>query len=174
MHRHRPSHQYDYTHVLYLFFIGPIARGTTIIKSILGTLFLIGLATVPALAADIEGKATVIDAGTIEIGDARIRLFGIEAPAADQICTADGMPWNCGQQATWALAFELAEHWVTCRDKGLGSAACFIGGTFDVGEIMVRKGWARANDTDYAAAEAEARANRVGLWRSLTPSAARP
>lgn len=123
----------------------------------------------PALAADIEGKATVIDAGTIEIGNQRIRLYGIEAPAADQVCTADGRPWNCGREATWALAFELAEHWVICRDKGLGSAVCFIGGTHDIAERMVRKGWARADDKDYAVAEADARANRAGLWRGFTP-----
>lgn len=145
--------------------VAAIARGTTIFRSVLGTLFLIGLATAHASAADIEGKATVIDAGTIEIGSQRIRLYGIDAPAADQICAADSKPWNCGQQATWALAFELAEHWVICRNKGPGSATCFIGGSHDIAEIMVRKGWARASVEDYVAAEAEARAADAGLWR---------
>jgi endonuclease YncB( thermonuclease family) len=134
----------------------------TRIAAILGAAL---LATAPACAADIEGKATIVDAGTIEVGDTRIHLYGIAALAPDQICTADGKPWNCGQQATWALAFELAEHWLICRDKGAGSAVCFIGGIHDVGERMVRKGWARASANDYVAAEAEARAARAGQWR---------
>lgn len=126
------------------------------------------LAPAPARATEIRGKATIIDAGTIEIGNHRIRLYGIEAPADNQTCTADGKMWNCGREATWALAYELAEHWLICRDKGLGSAICFIGGIHDVGERMVRKGWARADRSvtqDYNAAETEARRDRVGVWR---------
>ncbi|MCD6074936.1 MAG: nuclease (SNase domain protein) [Rhodospirillales bacterium] len=139
----------------------------------LGSLLLLAPATAPALAVDITGKATVIDGGTIEIGSHRIQLFGLDAPHGNQMCTDNGEPWNCGQQATWALAYELAEHWVTCRDTGLGSnqsttAVCYIGGTQDVGERMVRKGWARADPyarQNYVPSETEARRDRIGLWR---------
>jgi endonuclease YncB( thermonuclease family) len=139
-------------------------------------LVIVLLSLAPALAADITGKATVIDGGTIQIGDHRIHLFGLDAPHGDQMCVDNGQSWNCGQQATWALAYELAEHWVTCRDTGMGStqsttAVCYIGGTRDVGERMVRQGWARADPyirQNYVPAEAEARANRAGLWRNAT------
>lgn len=157
--------------VLYPIFREPTLRGRTIFRSALGSALLIALAATPTLATEIKGKATIIDAGTIEIGSHRIRLYGIEAPTADQTCTAGGKAWNCGREATWALAFELAEHWVTCRDKGLGSAICFIGGIHDVGERMVRAGWARADRSvtqNYNTAEAEARRDRVGLWRGTS------
>jgi len=153
---------------------GPILRGRTIFRlafrfSLLIGLVSIVLAAAPARATEIKGKATIIDSGTIEIGNRRIRLYGIEAPADNQTCMADGKMWNCGREATWALAYELAEHWLICRDKGLGSAVCFIGGIHDVGERMVRKGWARADrqlGLNYVEAETEARTNRAGLWRT--------
>jgi endonuclease YncB( thermonuclease family) len=58
----------------------------------------------PSAAADIMGQASVIDGDTIEIHDRRIRLFGIDAPEAPQICTASGKTYLCGQQAALALA----------------------------------------------------------------------
>jgi len=160
--------------VLYPIFREPTLRGRTIIRSTLGVPLLIGLVSIvlaaaPARATEIKGKATIIDSGTIEIGSRRIRLHGIEPLADNQTCTADGKMWNCGREATWALAYELAEHWLICRDKGLGSAVCFIGGIHDVGERMVRKGWARADrqlGLNYVEAETEARTNRAGLWRT--------
>ncbi len=44
---------------------------------------------VPA-QADTTGRATVIDADTIEIRGERIRLDGIDAPESSQTCEADG------------------------------------------------------------------------------------
>ena len=133
---------------------------------------------VPGVAsADITGKARVIDGDTLEIAGVRIGLFGIAAPRPGQTCRAQGKSWNCGQDAAFALAFEVAEHWVTCKEKGRDAhgrddqgrliAVCFIG-PYDLGSRMVGQGWAvadrRVSDA-YAADEAKAREARAGLWR---------
>jgi endonuclease YncB( thermonuclease family) len=59
----------------------------------------------PACSAELTGRASVIDGDTIEIHGTRIRLFGIDAPEAQQACTdAASQPYRCGQQAANALA----------------------------------------------------------------------
>jgi endonuclease YncB( thermonuclease family) len=122
--------------------------------------------------ADVTGKPQVIDGNTLDIAGERIRLYGIAAPAPNQTCTADGAEWPCGQEAMYALVFEAAYHWVTCkgdnRDRaGQLVAICTIG-PYDLAALMVRKGWALADRryaNDYVDEEAEARAARRGLWR---------
>jgi len=125
-----------------------------------------------ALADEIVGKARIIDGDTIEVGSQKIRLFGIDAPEGKQFCKLDGKSWNCGQEAAWALAYILAEHWVTCKQRDIDRykrivAVCFAG-EHDINEIMVRKGWAlayRQYSKDYVPAEDAARIERVGIWR---------
>jgi endonuclease YncB( thermonuclease family) len=132
---------------------------------------LIPLASAPA-RADVTGKPLVIDGDTLEIAGERIRLYGIAAPAPDQTCTAGGAPWRCGEEATYALAFETAYHWVTCKGEGHDRegrrvAVCYVG-PYDLNALMVRKGWALADRryaSDYVDEEDEARAARRGLWR---------
>jgi endonuclease YncB( thermonuclease family) len=72
----------------------------------------------------------------------------------------------------YALVFETAYHWVTCRGDnrdrdGQLIAVCTIG-PYDLAALMVRKGWALADRryaSDYVDEEDEARAARRGLWR---------
>ena len=132
------------------------------------------LLTLPSPAhADITGKPRIIDGDTLEIAGERIRLHGIDAPEARQTCTEQsGKEWNCGQEATWALARIIETHWVRCegnkRDKyGRLIAKCFTG-PYDIEAKMVQQGWAlayRKYSTDYVAEEAEAKAQKLGLWR---------
>ena len=66
--------------------------------------------------ADVTGKPRVIDGDTIEIAGERIRLHGIDAPETKQSCTdMDGREWRCGQDATFALANLIGDHWITCK-----------------------------------------------------------
>lgn len=122
--------------------------------------------------ADVVGKPRVVDGGTIEIGGERIRLYGIDAPEAHQTCMAEGKEWACGQLAIFALAFEMAEHWVTCKgdtrdEHGQLIAVCYVG-PYDLNARIVRGGWAlalRSVSMDYVDEENEARTARRGLWR---------
>lgn len=126
-------------------------------------------------AAALEGRPTVIDAGTIEIAGTTVRLFGLDAPAADATCPrVDGTRWDCGRQAVFGLAALLERHWVTCvpqgRDaRGLVTAVCRMGGAqgIDVGQRLVADGWARPDPSQsdaYVADEQAARAAGLGLW----------
>ena len=131
------------------------------------------LGVVPSLAEEIVGKPRIIDGDTIELGGKRIRLYGIDAPESKQTCVLDGKPWNCGQEATWALAYVLAEHWVTCRQTDIDRynrivAVCFVGGDHNINEYMVRNGWAlayRQYSMDYVSSEADAQREKIGLWK---------
>lgn len=120
----------------------------------------------------IVGKPQVVDGNTLEFGGVRVRLFGMDAPDPGQTCTARGVEWRCGQDATFALAYETANHWVTCderyRDQDDRVVAICMIGPYDLAERMVRKGWAvafRPDSADYLSAEEVARKAGEGLWR---------
>ena len=60
-----------------------------------------------AQAADLTGVAKIRDGDQIQIGSSRIRLGGIDAPSADQLClNTNGERWTCGA----AARDELAKH----------------------------------------------------------------
>ena len=70
----------------------------------------------PALA-DITGPATVIDGDTLEIGNERIRLHGIDAPESGQTCVVGLELWLCGQKADNALYNFIGASPVTCQER---------------------------------------------------------
>ena len=41
----------------------------------------------------------------------------IDAPEEGQTCTRGEAAWDCGAEATFALANLLGRHWVTCKDE---------------------------------------------------------
>ena len=107
-------------------------------RAIIAAAAFAGLAS--AAAADITGKARPIDGDTLEIAGARIRLFAIDAPALDQTCTAGARSWRCGEEAMFALANAMLEHWVRCEEKGRAAdgalvAVCYVG-PYDLGARM--------------------------------------
>ena len=115
-------------------------------------LLLVFSAIGPASAQDrIIGVASVVDGDTIEIHGQRIRLFGIDAPEASQLCIrASGEPWRCGQQVSFALADRIGRATVSCRPRDLDRygrvvAVCFKGNE-DLNRWMVANGWAVAFD----------------------------
>ena len=130
------------------------------------------LASWAAAAADLTGRATIIDGDTIEIRGQRIRLFGIDAPESRQTCEADGQTYRCGQQAALALADHIGQQTIACEQRDVDRyrrivAVCRLGGE-DVGAWMVSQGWAMAYSRysrDYFDEELTARANKRGMWR---------
>lgn len=117
----------------------------------------------------LAGPATVVDGDTLSLDGRRIRLQGMDAPEPAQTCIRDGAGWPCGATARFALAEMVQRGDVFCtvsgEDRtGRALARCTVGGD-DIAEALVRQGLAVADGLrGYAAAEAEARAARRGLW----------
>ena len=146
-------------------------------NSLFAAAIILVLALGSTQAADLTGKPRIIDGDTIAFGDQRIRLHGIDAPESKQTCTANGKPWNCGEEATFALAYLVGNHWIRCEEKdrdryGRIVAVCYAG-PHDLNAKMVSDGWAlayRRYSIDYVGEEKTARAKRVGIWRGdFTP-----
>lgn len=119
------------------------------------------------------GYATVVDGDTLRLDGQRIRLWGIDAPEARQVCTdASNRAWACGAAATSALQRMIAEGMVEChpRDRDRYSrivADCSVGRK-DLGSRMVALGLAvdytRYSGGAYAHQQEAAKAERLGLW----------
>lgn len=121
------------------------------------------------MAADIVGAPTIVDGETLEVGGARFRLWGIDAPDPRQRCVIRGRDYNCGRISTTALMDLVAGVKVRCRPvaKSPGVARCYAGG-YELSEGMVHTGWALAmprNHARFAPIEKKAAAARHGLWQ---------
>lgn len=134
----------------------------------------------PVHAAEpIEGKASVVDGDTFDIGDQRVRLLGIDAPELDQSCIdAARRSWPCGRRAEAALRSWLGSAPVRCLpayyDRGGRAVAHCTARGRDIGAWLVANGWAldypRYSDGAYRAAEQSARSHRLGVWvGTVTP-----
>lgn len=130
-------------------------------------------ASAPGAGADLVGVVQIIDADTLDVGDARVRLFGIDAPEDAQTCReADGAPWPCGVWATDTARARWEGREAACEvldtDRyGRAVARCEVAGE-DLGGALVRDGLALAYldySRDYLPQQAEAEAARAGLWR---------
>jgi endonuclease YncB( thermonuclease family) len=117
-----------------------------------------------------------IDGDTLRAGDgAEYRIFGIDAPELHQSCNeANGKAWLCGRAAKAKLTTLIKGGNVTCETRatdrfGRNVAACSAEGVPDLGEAMVRDGYAidlgGAAGNPYRGAEAEARDAKRGIWR---------
>lgn len=121
----------------------------------------------------IIGRASVIDADTLEIRGRRIRLWGVDAPESRQSCERAGLTYQCGTAAANALSNWVTERTVTCAPRGRPDryqrivAVCSVGGT-DMGGWLVRNGHAldyvRYSGGAYASDEEAARLSRAGIW----------
>lgn len=134
---------------------------------------LVVFASVPGVAAELVGRATVTDGDTLTVAKQRIRLWGIDAPESAQQCTAqDGRTWPCGRRSAAALDGYLLEKTVRCQPKdtdryGRVVAECFVKGT-SVNRWMVRSSWAvayRQYATAFIADEVDAHQHQRNLWQ---------
>jgi endonuclease YncB( thermonuclease family) len=136
----------------------------------------------------------VIDGDTFKMGDVAMRLDGIDAPEASQICFRDGRPRPCGEEAREALV-ELTAGGaiVVCGRRGEDPESravrvpretygrplvqCWIRRgeeQFDLARQMVRAGhaveWRARISGPYSDDIAFARAEGEGLWSTCTLS----
>ncbi len=118
------------------------------------------------------GRASVVDADTLDLHGERIRLVGVDAPEGGQRCLdAAGKLTRCGSIAANALDDYIAQSPVTCTIDGkdrygrlLGT--CSVRGA-DIQEWLVRSGHAlayRDYSVAYVPAENAARDAKAGIW----------
>ena len=121
-------------------------------------------------------KIVSVDGDSIRAANgAEYRLFGIDAPELHQTCSeANGTSWLCGRAAKAKLTTLLKGGNVNCAARatdrfGRVVAVCSAEGVPDLGEAMVRDGYAidlgGAAGNPYRDAEAEAQTARRGIWR---------
>ncbi|MEY9453468.1 endonuclease YncB(thermonuclease family) [Bradyrhizobium ottawaense] len=134
------------------------------LRKVLIALSLLALPSL-ALATDITGTAKVRAGDAVVIGNTRIRLGGIDAPAVDQLClNTKSERWTCGVAARDELAkYAEGKSWVchtrSIDRRGRTVARCEVGGE-DIQKWLVRSGWALAYtriSKDYEPDEAAAR-----------------
>lgn len=121
----------------------------------------------------ISGKPTIIDADTIELRQRRVRLYGIDAVEADQVCFLGNLAWRCGLDAINALDRMIGGREIHCEERDRDRyhriiATCRLGST-DIARWLVETGWAvayRRFSEEYIVSEEQARRGRVGIWAS--------
>lgn len=119
----------------------------------------------------IDGDSLTVRQGD---GPVTIRLTGIDAAEYRQDCARrDASRWPCGRDARTALERLAGRSPLHCEvaakdryDRTLATCRTrpFPDG-IDLGAEMVRLGWAVATGDDYLPEEAEAEAQRRGIWQ---------
>ena len=120
------------------------------------------------------GSVQVVDGDSLKAGSEQIRLIGIDAPELRQTCRdAQGRGWQCCRAARTRLVELVSKGNVACtphgKDRyGCTLAVCSAGDIPDVGEVLVREGYAvnfALSSNGYPVAERNAQSARRGLWQ---------
>jgi endonuclease YncB( thermonuclease family) len=128
--------------------------------------------------AEFSGRITVIDGDTIDVGDVRVRIHGIDAPEKGQTCTSEqNTVWACGEWVNEQVRARFQGKRATCTrvdtDKyGRAVATCTVGGK-DMGRMLVSDGLAfayRKYSMAYDLDEKGAAVNDRGLHASRVQS----
>ena len=136
-------------------------------------IFAFSAGTSDAIAANkvVSGAARVVDGDTLEVAGNKVRIHGIDAPEARQTCQRNGLKWPCGAEAGKAMRSLVIGSAIRCeilnRDLYRRSVGRCKASGKDIGEVLVSLGLAmayRKYSEDYIAAEARAKASKVGLW----------
>ena len=132
-----------------------------------------GLAPATSVAQAIAGVPFVIDGDTLGFGEAQVRLYGIDAPEAEQTCALVGSEAPIGVWATDTLRRLIGRDEVICHPMsrpapGHVTAKCRTAAIADLGRAMVAAGFAwdfrRRGHGIYADDESAARTHRLGVW----------
>ena len=129
----------------------------------------------PPPLTHISGAARVTDGVSLSVLGRKVRLFGVRAPAAGDLCLSSDStaPRPCSDQARGALIARLAANdQIFCQvppgqRAPVPAAVCHDAAGTDLAGMLVADGFALADPTqsyDYFGAEAAARQLRRGLW----------
>ena len=122
--------------------------------------------------SEFNGVPRIVDGDTVQFGDVKLHLEGIDAPQMDQACfDKTGARWKCGVAATGRLkSLAGSKSWACRIDRkdsfGRQLAKCQAGGA-DIARQMVEDGWALASTTGlatYLPSEEAARSAGAGIW----------
>lgn len=131
------------------------------------------LGNLPLASKPIEGRAIVLGADSMKVGNIIVRLSGMEAPEAEQRCPAAGKKTiRCSEAATEGLTKIVRGKLVSCNlsgsdEAGRSLATCKAEGA-DVAGALIRQGLVFAQQgllARYASAESEARTAKLGVWK---------
>ncbi|MGI9373650.1 MAG: thermonuclease family protein [Hyphomicrobiales bacterium] len=122
---------------------------------------------------EVGGEPQVIDGDSLIISGTEIRLFGIDAPEGQQVCTnAEGAEYKCGREAARALRGLIKGRNIACTivtsDRYGRNVSRCTHNMQSINKEMVRQGWAiayRSHSSDYIAAETEAKNAKRGVWQ---------
>ena len=121
----------------------------------------------------ITGTIDVINANLFYINGRYVRLYGVDAPDNDQICSdAKGSSYNCGSEASSWVRGWIDDNYIDCYILKVVPKSSDIGvcmwGQYDIGESIVAAGWGIANTNEtrmYVQSEIKAQNNYSGLWQ---------
>lgn len=113
------------------------------------------------------GPFRVVDGDSIEMGEIRFRLEGIDAPEYRQMCSRSGVEWPCGKQAASFLRTMMGQPGTVCVGLGIDKyervlAKCRLNDQ-DINGRMVEEGWAVSFGAYYGE-ENRARQSGAGIW----------
>jgi len=119
-----------------------------------------------------RGAAEVTGPAKLSLGGKRILLWGIDAPVRGQPCYAGNKAWDCATASAKMLLNLVGDQEIACETRRVDRYgrvfAVSTAGEVDVNRALVEAGMAVAlprETTDYVAAEAEAKAKGIGVWR---------
>jgi endonuclease YncB( thermonuclease family) len=160
-----------------------IGTRAAVLVRLAGALFLV-VASTAAQSAEkraagdvIKGEPKVVDAATLDVGSERVRLWGIDAPRSGDWCYRSDRKWKPAAAAAQGLRTCVSGKVVACRIQRWERrwfrlryiGECWTDDGGDVGECMVRAGWATDytcySDGYYQDHETEARNKRAGVWQ---------
>lgn len=136
-----------------------------------GLVFLGALAQASA-AESLSGSGHAFSGSVVIVRGAKLRLSGLAALPAGELCPEAGETRPCHELARRALDGLVTGQEVTCRlDRKVGHGSfegtCRTAESGDLGAALIRGGWARVRQSagaPYRAAEAEARSAGRGVW----------
>lgn len=121
----------------------------------------------------ISGSINTVRANAFYLNGRFIRLFGVDAPDTDQVCSdSNGSAYNCGEEAISWLRGWVDQNVIDCymlkiEPNGVNLAVC-TWGEYDIGAALVGAGWgvADTSETDiYRPYEIKAQNESSGLWQ---------